>query len=279
MKLENLTYEILNDLYVNRKKSLQDIAALYAVSRTAVYRKLKQLGIQQRTKSEARLEAQKQQKLPQQFFDIDEQFFDDWSEDMAYILGLLFTDGYISKSGSIALCMNDKDLLEAVKNSMRSTDNIEPSKHQKNLYMFHFARERMAQRLESLGLIPNKSMVVEFPKVPFEYVPDFLRGVFDGDGSVFYEKRAKHSPLRAKFASSSEGFIKGLHENLVLLGMPARTIYRQKTKNGWYYMFVYGHKNSQKLHNILYKRGSAKIFLKRKFDTFMTGIGGKADGQ
>ncbi len=106
----------------------------------------------------------------------------------------------------------------------------------------------------------------------------FLRGVFDGDGSVFYEKNAPHSSIRSKFVSSSEGFIKGINDNLMRLGMPGRTIYRQKTKNGWYYMFAYAHKNSLKLRDILYKNGSASLFLKRKFDVFEKGIKGAGNG-
>ena len=69
VKLNNLTEYELVDLYTSQKKSLGDIAKLYEVSRTAVFRKLKQYGIMQRSKSEARIEAQKQGKLAQHFFE------------------------------------------------------------------------------------------------------------------------------------------------------------------------------------------------------------------
>ncbi|MBL7151954.1 MAG: hypothetical protein ISS89_05170 [Candidatus Omnitrophica bacterium] len=62
-KLEKLTKDKLISLYINERKSLADIAKLYGVSRVAVYKKLKKCGIKQRSKSEARLEAQKQGKL------------------------------------------------------------------------------------------------------------------------------------------------------------------------------------------------------------------------
>lgn len=92
MRLNNLTKEHLFSLYVNEKKSLGDIAKLYGVSRTAIYKKLKKHGLKHRSKSEARLEAQKQGKLPQQFFDINENFFSSWSSEMAYVLGLIITE-------------------------------------------------------------------------------------------------------------------------------------------------------------------------------------------
>lgn len=271
-KLDNLTKDKLVDLYIKEDKSLDDIGNIYGVSRVAVYKKLKKYGIQQRSKSEARLEAQKQGKLPQQFFDINEDFFSTWSSRMAYVLGLLITDGCISRSGTVSLCINDKELLEKVKEAMESAHKIEPSKHQKNLYTFHFARENMVKDLEKLCVVPKKSLVVKFPEVPQAYLSDFIRGVFDGDGSVFFDKRRPESPLRSSFVSGSKDFIEGLEASLGFLGMPKRTIYKQKTENGWSYMFIYDHKDSIQLFKILYKNTQHGLFLKRKYNRFLEGL-------
>ena len=271
-KLHNLTRETLINLYINGKKSLGDIAALYVVSRTAIYKKLREYGIKQRSKSEARLEAQKQDKLPQQFFDINESFFSSWSPKMAYVLGLIITDGCISKTGVISLSMNDKELLEKVKKAMGSAHNITPSKHQKGLYYFHFAREKLVEDLHKFGIFPRKSLTVKFPEILQEYLPDFIRGIFDGDGSVFFDKRRPKFPLRSKFVSGSEAFIRGLVASLETLGMPKRTIYRQRTKNGWSYMFAYDHKDSIKLFDILYKNTQNRLFLERKYNRFLEGL-------
>lgn len=282
-KLSNLTKDALIKLYINDRKSLGDVAALYGVSRTAIYKKLKEYGIKQRSKSEARIEAQKQAKLPQQFYEINENFFRHWSPDMAYVLGLLITDGCVSKAGTVSLCINDRELLEKVKKAMKSEHNIKASRHQDGLFCFHFAREKLTRDLEGLGVVPKKSLIVRFPKVPREYLPDFIRGVFDGDGSVFFDKRRPNFPLRSKLVSSSIDFIDGLHKSLVSLGMPKRTIYKQKTKNGWNYMFIFEHKDSVKLFDILYKKGQNRLYLERKYQRFLEGIkidpeGGGFDG-
>lgn len=271
-KLSNLTKDTLKNLYINDKKSLGDIAALYGVSRTAIYKKLKACGIKQRSKSEARIEAQKQAKLPQQFYDINENFFRHWSPDMAYVLGLLITDGCVSKAGAVSLCINDRELLEKVKKTMRSEHSITASKHQDGLHCFHFAREKLTKDLERLGVVPNKSLIVRFPKVPYEYLPDFIRGVFDGDGSVFFDKRRPNFPLRSKLVSSSIDFIDGLHSSLIFLGMPSRTIYKQKTKNGWNYSIIFDHKNSVRFADILYKNTQNRLYLERKHKRFLEGI-------
>lgn len=281
-KLQSLSKDILINLYIEQKRSLGDIAKVYNVSRTAVYKKLKKIGIEQRSKSEARLEAQKQGKLPQQYFEINEEFFSTWSSGMAYVLGLLFTDGCVSKteggSYSVSLSLIDKDLLEKVRDAMGSKHPIKSYKPQTNLYHFSFARVKLMNDLLRLGLTKNKSLTVKFPNVPNEYLRDFVRGVFDGDGSVFFEKRAKALCLRTKFCSGSRNFIKIIEERLRDLGIPPRNIYRQKTKNS-YYEFKYGHKDSEKLFAILYKNIENGLFLERKYRKFLEGFERAKNGQ
>ena len=271
-KLDNLTKDILIDLYIKNKCSLGDIAKIYNVSRTAVYNKLKKFDMEQRSKSEARIEAQKHNKIPQQFFNINERFFSKWSADMAYVLGLNATDGCITNAGTIALCMNDWDLLAKVKKVMQSEHKITPSRHQKGLYYFYFAREKLVMDLAKLGILPRKSLTIRFPEIPGEYLADFIRGVFDGDGSVFFDKRRPFFPLRSKFVSSSLDFVNGLHNSLEFLGMPKRTIYKQKTKNGWSYSFIFDHKDSVKLFDTLYKGTQNGLFLERKYKRFLEGL-------
>jgi len=46
----------------------------------------------------------------------------------------------------------------------------------------------MVNDLERLGCISNKSLILKFPtidQVSEEFIPHFLRGYFDGDGTVF----------------------------------------------------------------------------------------------
>ena len=272
MLLKELTREKLIGLYIKEKKSLGDIAKLYNVSRAAIYKKLKKYSLKQRSKSEARLEAQKQGKLPQKFFDINEDFFAKWSPEMAYVLGLIITDGCISKTGTVSLSMNDNELLEKVKKVMGSEHNITSSKHQVGLYCFNFAREKLIRDLNKFGVFPRKSLTVSFPDVPQAFLTDFIRGVFDGDGSVYFEPRSPKYRLRSKFVSSARQFIEGLHIALESLGMPKRKIYQQKTKNAWSYSFVFCHRDNKKLFEILYKNTKNDLFLDRKYKRFLEGL-------
>lgn len=155
---------------------------------------------------------------------------------------------------------------------MGSAHNITPSKYQDGLHHFHFARKKLVEDLRKFGILPRKSLAVKFPGVPQNFITDFIRGVFDGDGSVFFDKRRPRFPLRAQFVSGSKDFISGLQRSLESLGMPKRTIYKQKTKNGWSYMFIFDHKDSVRLFNILYKNVQNGLFLDRKYKRFLEGI-------
>ena len=259
-------------LYLMEKKSLEDIAKLYGVSRVAIFKKLKKLRLKPRSKSLARLEAQKQRKVQQQYFSINEKFFSSWSPEMAYVLGLIITDGCITREGSISLSMNDREVLEKVKLAMRSEHPITVSKHQPGLYHFHFAREGMVNDLARLGIGPKKSLVVKFPRMPDVFMADFIRGVFDGDGAVFFRKDNRKYPLITSFCSGSKDFILGLEAHLKKLGLPQRKIYQQKTKNGFFYSVKFSHKNSMKLFNILYKDYPNIPFLERKYNKFIEGL-------
>lgn len=254
-----LPKEELIRLYKIEGQSLGDIGKAYGVSRVAIMKYCNILGVERRGKGEARVLAQKKGKIEnQRYCAINEAFFSSWSPEMAYIVGLLMTDGCISKTknGSyrISLCLNDGDLLKKIAETLGSDHTITESKYQKGLNVFIFGREKIARDLLRLGMKPRKSLDLKFPKVPKEYLGDFIRGVFDGDGSVFYARVSKQSPLRSKFYSASESFIIGLMKSLESLGMPDKTLYCEKTKRkNPYYYINYCHADSIKLYKIMYK--------------------------
>lgn len=153
---------------------------------------------------------------------------------------------------------------------------IKPSTHQKGLYIFIFARQKLAEDLLKLGMKPRKSLDLRFPDVPKEYLKDFIRGVFDGDGSVYFKTKSLKCPLATKFVGGSKEFIYELEKRLQETGMPKRNIYEQKGKNPSY-MFRYCHKDSVKLLNFLYNGVKDKLYLERKYNKFKEGTNyGKA---
>jgi hypothetical protein len=69
-----------------------------------------------------------------------------------------------------------------------------------------------------------------------------------------------------------------LENNLTKLGLPKRNISQQKTKNGVYYGIRYGHYDSLKMFDILYRNTPNELFLERKYQRFLEGLKGLNGG-
>lgn len=133
-----------------------------------------------------------EQKLIDNHFDID-YFKKIDTEEKAYILGLFYSDGYVSRNEcGFELNIRDIDILEKVKNTIKGDFKI---KTRKRLYKnrevemcnYRMASEIIAQQLKELGVFERKSLILQFPNddiVPDNLKRHFIRGYFDGDGSI-----------------------------------------------------------------------------------------------
>src|SRR3990167_2564304 len=143
--------------------------------------------------------------------EVDRGFFKKWSPEMAYVLGFFAADGTMvaNKRGAhfIEFHSTDKQLLFIVKKLFGSNHKISTrDKHNpkwKIGYRLQIGSSEMFEDLISLGFTPNKSLTIEFPKVPRRLLGDFIRGYFDGDGCIYFRKhRAKdRKRLRRVFSS------------------------------------------------------------------------------
>jgi len=65
------------------------------------------------------------------------------------------------------------------------------------------------------GCVPRKTLTLKFPnKIPEKYMPDFMRGVMDGDGSISFRIRGNSKSSRCYYCSSSLSFITGINKYL-----------------------------------------------------------------
>ena len=121
-----------------------------------------------------------------------------WTSELAYVVGLLVTDGNVSKDGRhITMVSSDKDLIEtfrdclSLKNSVSISTNNGYSK--KPSYRMQFSNVKLYKWLLEIGLLPNKTHIVNEIKIPDKYFIDFLRGHLDGDGSILtYQDNYNH---------------------------------------------------------------------------------------
>ena len=126
----------------------------------------------------------------------NERFFQEIdSEEKAYFLGLLISDGNVFKDdtgrqASISITLNLKD--EYVLQKFKEVLNINTSitTDGRGCGQIAIRSDLMAEDLKQYGVIPRKSYFTFLPKINDTYMPDLIRGIFDGDGSIM----AKPSP-------------------------------------------------------------------------------------
>lgn len=260
--------------------SLGDIARQLGVSRAAVHHRMIRLGIPTRSRSASRLLALRQGKFPKMLaHSVNERFFRSWSNEMAYVLGLMLTDGCVSQDRhTVTLAMNDREILEKLKVVMQTDIPVVQSKHQPKLHIFRITRSQIVRDLIGLGVTPRKSLTVEFPPIPDKHLSHFIRGVFDGDGSVVLArykcaKQPTNNPwLRTMFNSGSLKFITVLEKKLRFLGMPPQAIFTSHAGKNPFYKIGYGGKDSKKLFDIMYRDAKNGLFLDRKYRVFQEGM-------
>ncbi|HRY62727.1 MAG TPA: hypothetical protein P5056_03080 [Candidatus Paceibacterota bacterium] len=157
-----------------------------------------------------------------------------WSRNFAYAIGLISSDGSLSKNGRhISFVSKDKDqVLNFIK--ALHLKNIKIGKNYsgqyKSLsYRVQFGSVFFYNFLLSLGLTPNKSKSIGKLNIPDKFFFDFLRGVFDGDGSTYsyWDKRWRSSFMfYTEFASASEDHIfwlrNKIYEKLAISGHVTR---------------------------------------------------------
>jgi len=146
-----------------------------------------------------------------------------WSSKFAYSIGLIATDGCLSKDGRhVDFTSKDEELVLkfrkclGVKNKIgvkfRGNDNFRKTK----CFRVQLGDVNFYEFLVKIGLKPAKSKTLEKLMVPKQYFRDFLRGCIDGDGNIniFSHPESKHPQLRVRLYSASLKFLHWMKEEI-----------------------------------------------------------------
>lgn len=143
-----------------------------------------------------------------------------WSPEFAYAIGLLTTDGCLSKDGRhIDLTSKDKDQLENFLKCLKINNKIS-NKHSslgKKYLRVQIGDVNFYNFLLTIGLMPRKTKIINEVKIPDKYFFDFLRGHFDGDGTFYsYWDPRWHSSFMfyTEFISASKNHINWIREKI-----------------------------------------------------------------
>lgn len=200
---------------------------------------------------------------------INEKFFNEIdTNEKAYWLGFLYADGYITKSGfGIALKIGDFKHLEKMLKSMNSNYIIKIYKNTKE-YSYskgEYCRlicssKNMKSKLISYGLVPNKSVILQPPKIKFKNNDlrlCFIRGFFDGNGCVSGLKKSTY----ALKITSTDAMLDWIANSL---GYKYNKLYKRRPTDIVSSLEIRGMKNIRKYGNLLYK--NSDIYLDRKYE-------------
>lgn len=145
----------------------------------------------------------------------------EWSQELAYVIGLLVTDGCLSNDGRhIILVSKDLQQLRNFKKALKLRNVIGHTTSgfcDKMYTRVQFGNITLYNFLLSVGLMPNKSKIIGALKIPPQYFFDFLRGHLDGDGCTYsyWDSRWKSSFMfYTVFGSASKKHISWLQEEI-----------------------------------------------------------------
>lgn len=132
-------------------------------------------------------------------YKIDESFFEKIdTEHKSYFLGIIFADGYLHEKRnymSLTLQETDIDILNKLKICIGTDKPLQyikrKEKNTKNQYRLLISRKKVIKDLINYGVYQNKSLTCtpfKLNNINDELKKHFIRGYFDGDGSVTYYK-------------------------------------------------------------------------------------------
>ena len=248
--------EIVN-FYKTRPMTQEEIAKKYNVSLPSVIKILKEYRVKVYNKV--------------QLFspNLNEHYFDKIdTEEKAYFLGLIITDGCIhrtkGKQALVALTLqeSDKYILERFKTAICSNKTI--TSDGRGCVNINILSRTMVESLKQYGVYERKSLHTIFPQnIPQELYPHLIRGILDGDGSVsFYARRGRKCHVKAiRFCQGNEKFLKDLVDCLYNNCGAIKINTYQEKDNLWSIAY---RKDDSMIKVIQYLYGDATIYLTRK---------------
>lgn len=196
-------------------------------------------------------------------------YFKEWSPNMAYILGLIYADGCLVKDTyrvDIVLHNDDEYMLYAIRNELQATSNVK-RQGRSNCNYLSFHSPTIYQDLLDIGLFPNKTYTIEMPNVPDEFLCDFMRGFFDGDGTIV---QSKDNPRINITGASKQMFIQLEGQIERVTGITGRINKKPSDIGTMNYRLYYNGLNALDLAKWMYSNTELNsLYLTRKHDIYV----------
>lgn len=200
----------------------------------------------------------------------DEHMFDVINTpDKAYCIGLFMADGcnQLNKGCfSIGLQARDRDILDKINIMFQSDYPLyfrDSSKYDymaQDVFTIRWNSKYFCERLNELGIVPNKSLILKFPDwLDRHLIPYLIKGYIDGDGWI--------NKNQIGFMST-ESFCVGIQEYLNSIGITSYVMnmkghYKSETKE----LIISGRNNIWPLARIMFSHGN--LYLNRKYQKYI----------
>jgi hypothetical protein len=181
-----------------------------------------------------------------------------WSYTLAYAIGIIASDGNLSKSGRhISITSKDREIVDTIKRDLGLSNSIgvksRGGSREKQYFVLQFGDVMFYRFLESIGVQRQKSRTISTILIPDKYFFHFLRGVIDGDGNIQASDSlmSKHKQLKLRIASASDDFIIFLNSKIKALCNP---------EGGWVYV-----DKKKRVNTLTYGKRDAIIILRKVY--------------
>ena len=191
------------------------------------------------------------------------------TEEKAYWLGFIYADGNVNKAeNTLTINLQERDSGHLSKFNKCIEGNFQvkvfDEKHGDKTYKMSrilIYSTKMVHDLISHGVFPNKTNKITFPNLSNYLNRHFIRGYFDGDGSICERKHKKRqSDLACAFTCGNIVFLESLREILFQNNIKS---YLVKDKRGEKYsLSLAGLQNPDTFLHYIYD--NATIYLDRK---------------
>ena len=207
------------------------------------------------------------------------------NEEKAYWLGFLYADGNVYSKNykknnqgkhviDISLSIIDIEHLKKFKKAIKTNAPVSIRETRCNNKIFKACRfsinnKEMTEDIIKLGCVPNKSLILDFPNeniVPNNLLRHFIRGYFDGDGSVYWNS-SKNTNTICFNILGTKMFLNGISDYFYNnINDYTNTSLYKKDKGNCMFILKSG---KQVINTLDFLYNNSTIYLDRKYEKYL----------
>lgn len=198
---------------------------------------------------------------------VEESFLDFKNPNFCYFLGFLIADGHIEK-GRAYICQCNAAFLHKMQKIMGHTGSIRRGTKTNNpCYSLGILYSQLYPLIKDYNIQSNKKLSAPYIDCG-ELEHHFIRGLFDGDGCLYYSYVSGKFKERVLTFTTGSPYVKEGVINFLIKNNLEYSVFEEKAVNTCYNIIVNKTEDIISCLNILYK-DKGEAFLDRKYINFL----------